>query len=603
MATWFSRAALSCARSVTVSWVLLACLACNSNDGSPPGRDGDKSTVGWQMYGYDLANSQNNPTESQITRSTVGRLGAAWHIQVGSGATSTPAVADGTVYFGGWDGFVYAADATSGELRWKTRAGKLFVRNTPLVTDDRVYMGVDGSLMAFSRHDGRKVFESLINDHPQALIESSPKLADGVIVIGIASYELNLSKSPYAFHGAVLGLDAEDGKVLWKLPVTGDQEPCKGGGGVSVWSTAAVDRELGLVYIGTGQTYEEPASTCNDSLLAIHYKADYQGARLAWKSTFTDNDVYVTVGGGLNGLDHDIGAAPNLFAVGSTPAVGVGDKGGSYRAFNRKTGAPLWSVNLDAGPLKQLGGVMTTAAVSSNTLFVASNRWLAFGFISTGTHAPEDTAIVYALDTATGETRWTQTVRAPVFGGLVLSGGLLYHASIDGTLYARDPATGAELWTTQVGAAIGCAPSLTADALYVSAGFTLGGDGGGGHVFGYRLDASETKVLDERETAYAERTADQCHAALKALQPDDACRSCLCECDASAAGNCSEACWDEAGCTVDKCGDGGFDSASGAGVAGCFTEQCSSKLLPPVIYTQSVRAASCVLLCKDTCKF
>lgn len=576
-------------------------LSCGDDKKKTSKDESEPAPKGWEMYGYDLANSQSNPTESAITKDAVKDLKPAYRIRVGAGATSTPAIFEGTVYFGGWDGFFYAVEEASGALTWKSRIGRQFVRSTPLVTADRIYIAADRSLFALDRKSGETLYETPLIEHPQGFIESSPKLADGVIVLGLASYELNLQKEDYTFEGAVVGLEAETGKLLWKLPVTGEGEgPCKGGSGVSVWSSAAIDRKLGLAYIGTGQTYEAPASTCNDSLLAIHYKADHKGERLAWKATFTKEDVYVAAGGGLNGLDHDIGAAPNLFKAGDVDAVGVGDKGGTYRAFDRKSGKELWRAELDHSETAQLGGVMTTAAVHGDTIFVASNQWKAFGFILTGEHVEQDTSTLYALDAETGKVRWSHELDAPVFGSFAVVNGLLFHPTIRGTLYARDLEKGRELWKVETEAPIGSGISVSDSGVYVSGGFALGTRDISGQMMRFAVSPGEMKEIDLRENTFKELTFEQCQEALATLRPDEACRTCLCECNPSTTGACQEGCWEQAPCIVKHCSKESFDGASGQA---CYEDHCSSKLLPPSVYQESIRSAQCVLNCAEACGF
>jgi len=549
----------------------------------------------WTMYGHDLSNTQADEGTGLVSQENIPRLAEKWRALVGGGATSTPMVADARVYFGAWDGFFYAVDSATGEPRWKKALGKQFVRSSALVTQDRVYAAADGSLVALSRFDGSEIFRTVLIEHPQGFIESSPKLADGVIVLGLASYELNLKKSDYDFEGSVIGIDSETGGVLWTVPVTGTAEGvCKGGSGVSVWSSAAIDRELGLAYIGTGQTYEAPASTCNDSLLALHYKADHQGERIAWKATYTADDVYVAAGGGVNGLDHDIGAAPNLFLAGGVKAVGAGDKGGTYRVFNRQTGDQLWRADLNHSNLAQLGGVMSTAAVANGAVFVASNSWMAFGFLS-GMHAATDTSTLYALDAATGATRWSQSLDAPVFGSYAVSNGILFHSTIRGVLYARDAATGGELWKADTGAPIGSGITISDEGVYVSGGFSLGAGSSSGQVVGYAISPGASRTLDMREPVFASMSVAECNESLATLQPDALCRSCLCDCNASTTGACHAGCWEQAACVVENCA-----SMSGGGLTACYTEHCSSKLLPPNVFQESLRSAACVLTCTSS---
>jgi outer membrane protein assembly factor BamB len=422
-------------------------------------------------------------------------------------------------------------------------------------------------------------------------------------VLGVASYVLNLKKDVYSFDGNIVGIDASSGALLYRVPVTGaGPGPCVGGSGVSVWSSAAIDPALGLAYIGTGQTYEQPASTCNDSLLAIHYKADYVGDRFAWKATFTVDDVFISAGGGMGGLDHDVGAAPNLFRAGDVQAVGVGDKGGTYRAFDRATGAQLWRTELNHGAAAQLGGVMTTAAVYQDTIYVASNSWMAFGFVSTGMHAEADTSTLYALDVRTGAPRWMQTLDAPVFGTFAIANGMLFHPTLRGVVRARDLQTGQELWRGETGSAIGSGIGIDNDGLYVSTGLAISvrTPVNPAQVVAYTV-APETKtVVDLRDDTFKQLTVEQCQTALATLQPDPTCRSCLCDCNPSTTGACQGGCWQQAPCLVKSCATSDFSAASGQA---CYAENCASKLLPPNVYQESVRSATCAVKCAASCGF
>lgn len=585
---------------LTVVWMFAACSGDEPTIDDSEAKELDDAP-GWRMYGFDLANTQYSPHVTALTPESVDELSETWRVTVGSGATSTPLVSGNTVYVGGWDGFFYAVERASGALRWKKRVGRQHVRSTPLLTQDRIYVAADRSLVALDRDNGEILFETPLIEHPQGFIDSSPKLADGVVVLGLASYELNLEKDDYTFEGSVVGLDAESGELLWDFPVTGEKEgPCTGGSGVSVWSSAAIDRERGLAYIGTGQTYEPPASTCNDTLLALHYKAEHEGQRLAWKATFTAEDVYVAAGSGLEGKDHDIGASPNLFVADGVDAVGVGDKKGTYRVFDRETGEPIWRADLDTSDFAQLGGVMTTAAVHDGTVYVASNNWTAFGFVSSGTHAEQDTATLYALDADDGSERWTKPVDAPIFGSFAIAGGLLFQPSIRGTVHARDLASGASLWKVDVGAPIGSGLSVADDGLYVASGFRMGLGGQEGEIVHYALSPSGSMHHDLRSDLYQELSVAECQDALKSLQPAAACRSCLCECDASKAGACQEGCWEQASCIVEQCGESDFSGSEGRG---CYEDHCASKLLPVNVYQESLRAAECVIACADACAF
>ena len=142
------------------------------------------------------------------------------------------------------------------------------------MTAERVYLpDGDGNLHAVDRQTGDKVWSVVLDEHPNVphLLHAGAGARDGgsgVIVIGVASTELRQDLDDYTFRGAVLGLDEETGDELWRSPTSEGAD----GAGISVWSSAAIDEERGLAFIGTGQGYEAPAGPLSDSLLALDYE-------------------------------------------------------------------------------------------------------------------------------------------------------------------------------------------------------------------------------------------------------------------------------------------------------------------------------------------
>lgn len=156
-------------------------------------------------------------------------------------------------------------------------------------------------------------------------------------MIGVASIEVAIPPPyDYTFRGSVVGVDAKEGALRWRVYLTGDGET--GGAGVSIWSSAAVDTARKLVFIGTGNSYEEPAGPLSDSLVAI----DYEAGELVWHRQFTRGDVYTRFQPPPRGEDARVGAAPNLFRIAERDVVGVGDKNGVYTVLDRDTGEVLW---------------------------------------------------------------------------------------------------------------------------------------------------------------------------------------------------------------------------------------------------------------------
>src|SRR3990172_7326231 len=115
-----------------------------------------------------------------------------WRFDRGElGHISSPAVVEGVVYVGSYEGYLYALDAESGEMLWRFKAG------------DRVY--------------------------------SSPAVVEGVVYTGSGD-------------GYLYALDADSGKMLWRDP-WGYGYPVGGEFRTEVSSTAVAD---GVVYVGSG---------------------------------------------------------------------------------------------------------------------------------------------------------------------------------------------------------------------------------------------------------------------------------------------------------------------------------------------------------------
>lgn len=414
----------------------------------------------WTVYGGGSSNHRDAIGPSAISPATVGSLEEQWRVDGVVGSTSTPAVLGGTVYFGAWDGALRAVDAATGDLRWETQLTSTLIDDSPAVHDDTVYVGDGaGNLHAVDRATGAPRWSVELDDHPQTRIFSSPVVVDDIVVVGVASVELALIKDDYTFRGSVVGLDAETGDELWRLYTTTDDDAA--GAGVSVWSSAAVDESRGALYIGTGNTYEEPAAPLSDALLAI----DYETGDLLWERQFTEGDVYTIFSPPPNGPDADIGAAPNLFGIGGRDVVGVGDKAGVYAALDRDTGETVWATELPTG--SHLGGIMTTAAHHDGVLYLSSNQWVDHIDFDD----PGNTSVTYALDASDGSILWETPLPSPVFGAITHAHGVVLQPTIGGTAYALDASDGSVLWSDDPGADLGGGFSVVGDQVYVPYGF------------------------------------------------------------------------------------------------------------------------------------
>ncbi|MBK7948516.1 MAG: PQQ-dependent dehydrogenase, methanol/ethanol family [Deltaproteobacteria bacterium] len=230
------------------------------------------------MHGRDAWEQRYSPLD-QINSLNVEKLGLAWGVELGTnrGIEATPLVVDGVLYLASAWSVVHAFDAASGQPLWRydpkvprSRA-KLFccgVVNRGVAHHRGLvfFATLDGRLIALDAKTGRLVWETQTIDPDKAYsITGAPRVVRGHVLIGNAGADLGV-------RGYVSAYDRDTGKLVWRfytVPGPPDQPQesdalvralgtwkgdlwWKVGGGGTVWDAMAYDRELDLLYIGTG---------------------------------------------------------------------------------------------------------------------------------------------------------------------------------------------------------------------------------------------------------------------------------------------------------------------------------------------------------------
>jgi polyvinyl alcohol dehydrogenase (cytochrome) len=433
----------------------------------------ESSAEDWTAYGHDLANSRVNPHETQITRATVKNLDVAWSKKGLTGVTGTPTVADGVVYFPDWTGKARAVDAATGKEKWVVDVGSRFMVGSTVVAGDAVYVATGATLMRLDRATGRSVWKTTVNDHAFAQINASPVVVDDLVLQGTASAEVAIAMPQYSFRGTIGAYDATTGKERWRFYTTNND--ARGGPGVGIWSTPAVDRERALLYVGSGNAYAEPTGPLADSILAI----DYKTGKLKWSTQFTNPDVFSA--GNPKGPDADVGASPNMWTVAGRDFVGAGDKAGVFHALDRSSGKVVWERKLTPGGF--FGGEIGSGALVDGRLVVVSNE----GDAATA-NSPTNVAKVYALDPETGKVLWqAKPLPQKVFGPVSAVPGIAFVGTTAGTYVALDTGSGNELWKYQAPGMVGGGASIVDGRVHWGYGFVLFSGGGDGGILSFRL--------------------------------------------------------------------------------------------------------------------
>ncbi len=210
---------------------------------------------------------------SGITR----RNGVKWSFRTNGAVFSSPAVADGAVYFGSTDHNRYAVDSADGKLKWKFRT-KSRETSSPAVAEGVVYFeSYDGNLYAVEAANGKEKWHFTTGGErryaathlhgtlpvaetmpdPFDVYLSSPAVVAGTVYFGSGD-------------GNVCALDTESGKLKWNFST----------GNVVHASPAIAD---GIVFIGSWDAY--------------FYALDAGTGKQKWRfKTGEDPDIHNQVG-------------------------------------------------------------------------------------------------------------------------------------------------------------------------------------------------------------------------------------------------------------------------------------------------------------------
>jgi len=460
----------------------------------------------WTMVNKDLNNTRSSSCTS-ITFSDVknGLVVPQWSRE--GAAVQAPVVArNGIIYYGDTAGNFFAVDSVTGQ----TLSSYLFpegesVNGPAIVTDSTVYAttvsvnnlrlyAFDHDLMLLAGFNGGQPVEvDPGHTGEEANILAAPLLIENFVVVATSNSTAEETTNPTpAYRGGFHAFDATTGANIWRTAVS----PANSGYGASggSWSTAAVDTNLKLMFVGTTNATTPPAGPHTDALLAI----DYTTGVVKWAQQYTKDDVWSFKY--ASGGNYDMGACPNLFIAGGLKqkeVVGCGSKAGIYRVFERKSGKPVWATlmiphdalpSIDGNPSAAIANnsVYTvansdTSGVSYGALTILAQNGLKagnFDAINQLLHylAHTDQTYISALDARSGKLKWSNTRVSATLASITEANGVLYTGNFVGDFRGLDAHTGEEFVIANLGGAIGAPITVAGNQLFLSVG--LGGSGG-----------------------------------------------------------------------------------------------------------------------------
>jgi len=374
------------------------------NSNSPPGQ--------WTMFRHDIERSGGADSVSTVPQGTI-----KWVFPTDGAIHSSPAVANGTVYFGSQDSKLYALDAKTGDKLWEFETGS-WVESSPAIADGVVYFGSnDGNMYAVDAETGETiwVFETA---YP---IISSPAVAGDMIYFGADDYYI------YA-------LDASDGTEIWKFYT-----------GSHVTSSPAVLN--GIVYIGTNGNYLYTLHAI-DGRRILRFKSHYPG----FSSPALSNDTIYFSGssGRVYAVDADARSWPRehefrpmwtqIYAWGlpgiPAPPLQSGFLWQLRISRSATTSPAIVGSNLYVGTGEKLIVINLESQEKVWEFETGDSVWSSPAVINNYVYFGSDDHRLYAIDAITGEEAWHISTEGKITSSPAVADGIIYIGSHDGKLYA-----------------------------------------------------------------------------------------------------------------------------------------------------------------------
>jgi outer membrane protein assembly factor BamB len=415
----------STGRIVTRIWDTLACVDATSAEMlwsfhtgqyfGAPALDSETVYVGTaEGYLYALEVRPVDVGSGEIGSASPQRI--RWSIKSDAAINGSPTLADGTLFFGANDGCVYAVDAASGTVAWKTyvgppNAGAFIQFSAATVADGFVFIGdANEEVLQLDARSG----DILDRRGTPDWVRSAPAVSgDNVVIASLdgtvacvsasALAETRWSRRLNRWHLTCDPVIAGD----YVLVVTSDMTLwCLAlADGTTAWTTSLV--EYPDDYVAFDEFQSSPCVAEGSVYIGTPgrfvYAVDARNGEPIWR--------------------REVGGEVPCDPICVDGRVYFGQQGGEARYFcvDAKSGGTIWEQNL--------GRVWAAANLKDGRLFV-----------------PAAEGVAYCLDAATGAILWRYPTSSDLYVAPAIDDELVYFGSWDEWLYALRSDSGELAW-------------------------------------------------------------------------------------------------------------------------------------------------------------
>ena len=308
----------------------------------------------WLTY-YGAYDGKRYSPLDQINTENVKNIGPAWIFQAGASGMmagqstyafeACPIVVDGVMFVSGWDGWLWALDAQTGQELWRYKHAVPFdvslccgnVNRGVAVAKGKVFMvTANAHVLALDATNGERVWDKTYGDVRAAESATlAPLVVKDMVIVGSSGGE-------FGVRGHLDAFDVETGEHQWRcytVPKPGEPGsetwPEDGEawarGGANCWVTGTFDPETNLLYVGTGNpapdfdgAVREGDNLFTDCIIAV----DVDAGEIRWHYQCTPHDLW----------DYDSTMECILFESDGRKLLGHFDKNGYFFVVKRTNG-------------------------------------------------------------------------------------------------------------------------------------------------------------------------------------------------------------------------------------------------------------------------